>query len=195
MEGGSEKHTIRINDSIAVIDGDLVSGNRRIQLHSVTHIRFGWLPIRLEMFRIGDKYSLKVKSSEQKLSITMLSLFGFENDKRYDQFNHLLNAIWDETVGRLSTEMQNIVQKGETVTVDKCLISERGILLKNFLIEWDDLGYQKNYNRLTLNSKSNRNVWTNLYYTETDNVQVLIEFLDWKFGSGHRQQANVPASR
>ena len=182
MEGAYGNHTIKINNSLAVVDGNLVYGNRRVELASITHIRFGWLPIRLEMFRLGDRYLLKLRTAETKVNINIRSLFGFESKKRYEQFNHLLNVIWEDTVRRLFYEMKEKVLRGEIVTTGKCEISERGILLKGFLITWDDLLYQKNYNRLTLNSKSDRTVWTNLYYTETDNVQVLIEFLDWKFG-------------
>ena len=60
-------------------------------------------------------------------------------------------------------------------------VKKDGILLYNFLIEWDDLVYQKNYNRLTINSRSNTKIWANLHYTETDNVQLLMSFLEWKF--------------
>jgi hypothetical protein len=82
---------------------------------------------------------------------------------------------------RLLDEMTERIEKGETVIVDKCHVMNDGIRYKGFLITWSDLSFQINYNRLTLNSKSDTTVWTNLYFVETYNVQVLMYFLERKF--------------
>lgn len=90
-------------------------------------------------------------------------------------------VFWNATIVRLLNEMVADIDNGQTVTVGKCAVRADGILLKNFFITWEDLSYQRNYNRLTINSNSRADIWTNLVYTETDNVHVLMQFLDRKF--------------
>jgi hypothetical protein len=183
VETHPDKNAVVINESISIEDGYLIFRNNKIALDSITGIRFGWLPIRLEMFRVGDRYLLEIRNHEQNLKINLRSYIGIRKHAQYERFNHLLNEIWDMTVTRLFHDMKRRVILGETVGIGKCQISNDGILYKEFFITWNDLLYQKYYNRLTLNSKSNLSIWTNLYYTKTENVHVLIEFLDWKFGS------------
>jgi hypothetical protein len=182
VEPHPQNSTVAINDRISVKAGYLIVRESSISLHTITAIKFGWLPIRLDMFRVGDRYVLELKNQDQKCSINLRSYFGIGHDRQHERFNLLLNKIWDNTVTRLFNEMKIKLTAGESVKVGKCFISGAGISYKKFLITWEDLLYQKNYNRLTLNSKSNPSIWTNLYYTETYNVHVLIEYLEWKFG-------------
>lgn len=177
-----DKNAVVINDSISIENDYLIFKHNKIALRTITGIKFGWLPIRVEIFRVGDRYLLEVNNQEQKLSINMRSYFGIRKDAQYEKFNYLLNEIWDRTVTRLFHETKDRIMRRETMRIGKCEINNQGIVYKDFLITWDDLLYQKYYNRLTLNSRSDLSIWTNLYYTETDNVHVLIAFLDWKFG-------------
>ena len=173
---------ITINDGDLTVTGDHLSyRGKTILLSDVTAIRFGWLPIRFYHFTIGSKWMLVLKTTEQEMKINFPSYFGMFTDRQYEKFNTLLDAIWDPTLQRLLDTMVDDLEKGKTIAIGKCGVKKDGILLYNFLIEWDDLVYQKNYNRLTINSRSNTKIWANLHYTETDNVQLLMSFLEWKF--------------
>ena len=120
-----------INDSIYIEDGYLVSGNKKIALHTITAIKFGWLPIRLEMFRVGDRYVLEVKNQEQKIRINLRSYFGIRKDTQYERFNYLLNVIWDMTVTRLFHDMRRRLALGESVNIGKCQVTSEGITHKD----------------------------------------------------------------
>lgn len=176
-----ESTAIFTDGTITVTESDLVYYEQKIPLADVTAIKFGWLPIRLDMFRIGGRFLIELKTAEQKIRLNFRSFFGLFEKRQREKFNALLDVIWDLTVVRLLNELADDVDNGQTVIIGKCAITAEGILLKDFFISWEDLSFQKNYNKLTINSTSNPNVWTNLYYTETDNVHVLVYFLEWKF--------------
>jgi hypothetical protein len=165
---------------ITVTGNNLIYHNQKIALTEVTAIRYGWLPIRLDMFRIGGRYVLELKTVDQKIRMSFHSYFGLFKKRQSEKFNTLLDVIWDATIVRLLNEMVADIDNGQTVTIGKCSVCADGIHLKSLLITWDDLSYQRNYNKLTINSKSKADIWTNLYYTETDNVHVLMHFLEWK---------------
>ena len=133
------------------------------------------------MYTIGGRYTVELKTSDEKMKLSFPYYFGIFKERQGDKFEMLLEAIWDMTVVRLLNTMIDDIKRGHSVSIGQCLVRPDGILYKKFLIPWEDLSYQKNYNRLTINSKSNTDVWTNLYYTEVDNVYVLIHFLEWKF--------------
>lgn len=177
----TETEPIITDGDISVTGNDLVYYNQKIALTDVTAIKFGWLPIRLDMFRIGGRYVVELKTVDQKIRMNFRSYFGLFRKRQYERFNTLLDVIRDATIVRLINEMVADIDSGQTVAVGKCAVRADGILLKNFFITWEDLFYQRNYNRLTINSNSRADIWTNLYYTETDNVHVLMQFLDWKF--------------
>ena len=169
-------------DGGLTVAGDHLSyDGKSILLSDVTAIRFGWLPISFYHFTIGSKWMLVLKTPGQEIKINYSSYFGMFQDRQYEKFNTLLNVIWDSTVQRLLNTMMDELEKGKTITIGKCAVSKDGISVYNFLIKWNDLVYQKNYNRLTINSRSRSDIWTNLHYTDTNNVQLLMSFLEWKF--------------
>lgn len=184
METKVDKHSPILTDgrgNLAFTGESLVYGEQKINLSDVTSIKFGWLPISLDMFTIGGRYIVELSSPAENLRINLSYYLGLFKNRQRENFNHLLDAIWDLTVLRLLKAMVDEIDNGGTVVVGKCSITTEGISCKKFLIRWDDLSYQVNYNKLTLNSISNKDVWTNLYYTETHNVHVLKYFLEWKF--------------
>lgn len=130
---------------------------------------------------IGSRYVVELTTADDKIKIDFASYFGAFKQRQRENFNMFLDFIWDSTVVRLVNSMADDLDNGKVFSIGKCSVTANGILVKDFLIEWNDLSYQRNYNRLTLNSKSNASIWTNLYYTETDNVHVLMNFLEWKF--------------
>lgn len=171
------------NGYLTITVDELIYKKRKIRLADVTAIRYGWLPIELDMYAIGGRYRVELKTSHQKLKIEFPYYFGLFKKRQSSNFQVLIDTIWDITVIRLLNTMTKEIEDGKSVGIGKCTVDANGILCKNFLIRWDDLSYQKNYNRLTINSVSNPNTWTNLYYTEVDNVHVLTRYLEWKLAA------------
>ena len=172
------------NGDLTVVGSDLIYRQQKISLPDVIAIKYGWLPIRLDMYTIGGRYKIELKTANQTVKLNFRSYFGFFKKRQEDNFYAILDVIWDMTVVRLLNKMVDDIDAGKSVCVGECVIDRDGILYNGFLIRWDDLLYQKNYNKLTLNSKSDPSVWTNLYYAETDNVHILMFYLEWKFENG-----------
>jgi len=152
-------------------------------MHDVIGVLFGTDAIRLEMFTIGVRYTVSMVSKEDSVTVNFRAYFGIGNKKQYQKFTQVLRAVWDSVVIRLLDDMNNTISHGGYITIGKCVISDQGISYKENLISRKDLSYQVNYNRLTLNSKSNASLWTNLYFTETYNVHILRYYLDSKFNA------------
>jgi hypothetical protein len=174
---------VHIDESISVNETTLTLGETSINCFNVHSIKYGYAPIQLDMYTIGSRYTIDLKTNDQQLLLSFKSYFGIKKHRQYRKFASLLDSIWDSTVTRLTDEMFAHCQANKPFNIGNCIISPDGITYKNFLITWNDLTYQANYNKLTLNSKSNDKVWTNLYYLETYNIHPLRYFLDRKFQS------------
>ncbi|HEX8040063.1 MAG TPA: hypothetical protein VF490_12970 [Chryseosolibacter sp.] len=170
------------DNDVAVVGNELRYYDQRIDLSAVTAIKYGWVPIQLDMFTIGGRYLIELKTADHNLKMNFRYYLGLFAKRQSANFQCMLEAVWDMTVVRLLSAMIDDIENQRTVIVGNCRVNGDGILLKNFLIHWDDLFYQRNYNKLTINSRSNAEIWTNLYYAETDNVHVLVHFLEWKYG-------------
>jgi hypothetical protein len=166
---------------LKIEDNALQFDSAKIQLQSVKEFKYGIEPIQVDMFFVGRKFIIDLKSNEENIKIIFKSYFGFSKNYFNNLFNNILNKIWQETAVRISDDSIEKVLKGETIVVGKCQVFRLGIKINNFLISWHDLTYKLNYNRLTINCKSNSTVWTNLYYIKDYNVDVLMAILDWLY--------------
>ena len=171
----SEKNQINIQDNILEFD------NYRIDLNSITEMKYGLEPISFYKFYVGRKYKIELKNSDNVKSIILRSYFGLSSKYFHKVFTEILNNIWKYTGVRLVNEAIESLKSGNSVTAGKCLITPEGVTFKNILVNWDNLVYQKNYGRITLTDKSNHKHWTNLYYLEAYNTDVLSHILDWAY--------------
>jgi hypothetical protein len=183
----------RVNKRLKISDGKLVFISHQIDLQSVTHFKYGVEPIQVDMFYVGRKLVIELKSDEH-VKIVFKSYFGFSWKDFSILYGNILSEVWQDTAIRIFDESIESLRRGETVTVGKCALSREGISFDNFKINLRDLSYQKNYNKLTLNSKSNAKIFTNLYYLEDYNVDVLMAVLDWIYKSDGLQELEKDVS-
>jgi len=182
---------MHITSSIHIENNILHFEDRSISLDEVTAIKYGTRSIELDMYAIGTCYTMELHAAQNNMKINFKSYFGISRTARYEEYTKLMSEIWEPVVVRLLNEYIHMLEDGMPVEIGPCKITPDGITLKNFLITWDDLIYQVNYNKLTINSKSRSDIWTNLYYLETNNVRIAAHLLDWKFKSV--TQASDPA--
>ena len=162
------------NDQLT-IDGDTINCD------DVRAIKFCYEPIRLEFWPIGTKYSFGFVTEDIHIVTSFKCWLGINAKRQHARYKELINGVWDSIVIRLYHELVHLVEDGHSAPVGPCTITPAGIIYSGFLITWDDLSFQVNYNRLTISSKSNPAIWTNLYYNEVYNVYPLRYFLEWKF--------------
>lgn len=84
----TETEPIITDGAITVTGNDLVYYSQKIALADVTAIRFGWLPIRLDMFRIGGRYVVELKTLDQKIRMNFRSYFGLFRKRQYEKVQH-----------------------------------------------------------------------------------------------------------
>lgn len=162
-------------------DDVLYYGAHTIPLRLVTGLRYGIEPIQLEMFYVGRKYLLSLRTKDATLDIRLRSFLGLSKQYFLQLYTELIDSIWSATFVRLVNETIDHLLEGGAVTIGRCVISRQGIDCKGYWITWPDLSYEKKYNRLTLNHRGNAAVWTNLYYSRDYNASVLAAVLDWLF--------------
>lgn len=158
----------------------------------ITEMRYGIDSIPFYRESLGFTYLIQIKASQRRMDLVFRSLFGLGEEPCSDLFSQLIDIIWDKAGERLVEEKWSLLQARIPVEVGNCELTEEGLTLrmhagfstKSRFVSWDDLAYEKLYNRLVLNSNSDQTVYTNLPYTETWNVDVLIEILDRKYNGG-----------
>jgi hypothetical protein len=166
-------------DQAFLLNDTLISlGDTQIKLAEITHFKFGVAVLQMGMFVVGRKYQMHIKTPTTRFNLYFDLLF-----------HKIVNGVWLRIGDRLLAEMIQAVKAGTTLKLSHCKISKTGITLhrnagraqKEFFITWDDLHYEKKYNRLVLNSKAQPRRWVNLYYLDNWNVDILMDFLDWVY--------------
>ena len=161
--------------------------NTEIYLSQISDLKFGLSLMQFYRFSLGSKYVISVKDSNNEINLVFINYFGLNTDYFDTLYDQITDAIWDQIADRLVAEKVQQLKSGKGFKVGNCLFKNEGITINRHnlfsqieeFIPWKDLTYKKNYNRLTLYSKSNSQIWTNLFYTGNWNVDVAIHILDW----------------
>src|SRR5687767_7575629 len=107
-------------------DNILTYYGRTINCLEVRGIRYGYTPIRLDMWTIGTRWFIDLITDKEELRMQFKIWFGIRKKSQYDTYWTLLNTIWDATVLRLYDELITKTDAGEIVPVGDCLITPDG---------------------------------------------------------------------
>jgi alpha-D-ribose 1-methylphosphonate 5-triphosphate synthase subunit PhnG len=160
--------------------------DQSLAFDQVTDLRFGAEAIPFYRSSVGVTYQINLKASRRQLNIVFRSFFGLMEDFYTTLYNEVVACIWERVSDRLVQEKMDLLQAGRAFEVGDCTVSKAGVTLKistgfskkAYVVPWDDLTYEKLYNRLVLNSKSNQQIYTSLHYMETWNVDIFMALLD-----------------
>jgi hypothetical protein len=179
----ARKHLLSVNQASISFRGQTFAFDQ------ITEMRYGIESIPFYRDSLGYTYHIHLKASHRRMDLVFRSLFGLNEEFYADLFSQLIDLIWDNAGERLVEEKWGLLQQGKPVEVGNCELTAEGITFRmrsgfttrSRFVDWDDLTYEKLYNRLVLNSSSDLNIYTTLPYTETWNVDVLIDLLDRKY--------------
>ena len=172
------------------LDDEKISFNDTvIYLAQISGLKFGITLMQFYRFSLGRKYIFSIKCPDKEINLVFKSYFGLEKDYFNALFYQIVDVIWDRISDRLFADLVQQLKSETGSTVGHCVFRRQGITINRHnlfsaqeaFIPWKDLTYKKNYNRLSLYSKSNSQIWTNLFYTETWNVDMAILILDWLY--------------
>ena len=164
-------------------------GETEINLSHISDLKFGLSLMQFYRFSLGTKYLLSFKSPVSEINLVFRNYLELEKKYFNTLYYQILNAVWDQTADRLFAEKIQQLKSDKGLIVGNCVFQLSGITIyrqnlfsaKEEFIAWEDLIYHKNYNRLSIYSKRNSQIWTNLFYTEIWNVDLLIPILDWLY--------------
>jgi hypothetical protein len=194
---GERIHTVVLHKNQLLFD------DTRITLTAVSHFKFGVKIIQFGMFPVGRRYQIDLKSPEKEFSLVFRTYLGLGNKYFNRLFERLVDGIWLRIGERLFREAVALISGDKTFTIGSCTVSRQGIILnqdtplakKQHLVLWNELSYEKKYNRLVINSKVNHRIWANLYFLDDWNVDVLMDVLDWLFKEGGLAELENPTDQ
>jgi hypothetical protein len=162
-------------------------GETTIRREEITEIKYWIGGIQFYRFLVGRWYHIGLKTPANQVNIILKVYLGIGNDYFSDLCSRIIDEIWEPVTDRLYNKNKELLLAGGTMLVGTCQVSKAGILInrsngfssKQKRISWDDLDYEKKYDRLVLNSKSDPGAWVNLYFQHTWNIDILMTLLDW----------------
>lgn len=173
-----------------IIDDKVFSFNdQKIPFNQVTGLKYGVSLMPFYRFSVGRKYHIGLKTPTDQVDLVLRSYFRMSNSYLQSIYNQIIELIWEPVTDQLLSQSMDLLLTGQTFGVGNCRISKAGIVInkdagltkKPQLISWDDLSYEEKYDRLVLNSKNNQSIWTNLYFLDNWNVDILMAILDWLY--------------
>jgi len=180
---GSKQHRIYIDEEkFSFVDTE-------IYLPHISDLKFGLTMMQFYRFTLGRRYVLSIKFADKELNLVFKSFLGLENEYFDTIYHQILDAVWDRIADRLMAEKIQQLKSEKGLRVGNCVFHISGVTIyrQNFFsakeefISWEDLTYKINYNRLSIYSNRNSQIWTNLFYTENWNVDLLMHILDWLY--------------
>ena len=175
-------------DKILSIDQEIIRfQDQAIRIMEITEIKYAISVIQFYRFSLGNRYQIGFKTPSQQVNIILKSYFGLQNDYFADLCNRIIAEIWEPVTDSILQANMDLLLAGGTMQVGNCQVSKEGIFItqshaitrQQQFISWEDLYYEEKYDRLVLNSKSDYHIWTNLYFQDTWNIDILIAILDW----------------
>ncbi|MDQ3292514.1 MAG: hypothetical protein M3Q05_14600 [Bacteroidota bacterium] len=169
------------NKALIITEDTIQFENLIIQREEVTEIIYDIQAIVFYRFNIGRKYHIGLKTPNQHLNLLFRSYFGINREYFTDLCNRIIDKIWEKTTDQIWARKKQLLLAGGVVQVGNCQISKTGIVLtkQQKQIPWENLHYEVLYNRVVLNHKNDPTIFTNLYFVNTWNIDILIALLDW----------------
>lgn len=181
------KETIKLsslgkkNKALLISEETIQFSGKTIRREEITELKYGLSALVFYRFLVGRKHHIGFKTPTEQVNIIFKSYFGIAEEYFTDLCNQIIDEVWERATDKIWNKNKNLLIAGGVMLVGNCQVSKNGVFInqKQKLISWEDLHYEIKYDRLVLNHKSNDNVWTNLYFKDTWNIDILIALLDW----------------
>lgn len=187
------KEAVKVNSfgekdkELAIDEESIQFQGKAIRRNEITGIQYWISAIQFYEFSVGVKYYIGLKTPADQLDITLKCYFGIGNSYFKKLCNQVIDIVWDPVIDQIWNANIDLILSGGAMEVGNCQINKEGIQIskghliakQQHLIRWEDLDYEKKYDRLVINSKKDHGIYTNLYYRNSWNIDVLMALLDW----------------
>ena len=183
----------RANEQLSIENGFIQFKGKSVRVSEITGVRYWISDIEFYKFTVGRRYHIGFRTKTDQLDIAFFSWLGIGNKYFHSVFSQVIDRVWEPVVKQILHNDVDVMASGGVVDFGNCRISREGVCVvvggreeRQRLVGWEELIYEKKYDRLVLSHRSDHNVWTNLYYRDSWNIEVLMALLDWitKEGDG-----------
>ena len=184
---------------VLTIENDFIQFNDVVLLREeITEIKYSISALQFYRFSVGRRYHIGFRTKSAQIDLIFRSYLKIGNTYFNNLCDRILDEVWEPITDRIWSNYIHLLLKGESVDIGNCTLSKSGLVLsKNLLfqnkqqfIPWDNLRFEKKYDRLTLSDTNDPTAWSNLYYQGTWNIDILISLLDWITKEGGLMELN-----
>ncbi len=188
MNEAIKLHSFGPKNKVLLINKEVIKFNRQtIVRKDIIGIKQYASALQFYRFRVGEQHYLGLKTATAQIDILLSCYFNIDQDYFIDLESRIIEEIWEQTTDQIWLAQKNTLINNGVVTVGNCQINQQGIFLnkdhaltpKQQQIKWAELQYEVLHDRLVLNNQNDYAVYTNLYFKNTWNIDVLISLLDW----------------
>jgi len=145
-------------------------------------IMYGNKPIEIYEFTVGYNYLIQVLTEKsEKISLGFKTYFGIDKSLKFKSFNEAFNTIWDHHMIHVYNELLNDFNRGSILDFsNQYELSQGGLRVKSKDIKFDfeEIQLEKRFDHFKINSKNSPNKFTNVYYLNTWNAEILRMILE-----------------
>lgn len=176
------KRKLIINtDYIEYEDNDLFNGsNTKFNKDEIASFRYGISWINGYKFTIGRIYCIEIKNNTSEvIKLKLKSIYGIRKKELHQKYASIVNSLIDFQFMDIAKTFINEFRKGNEFNLVSIRILNEGIQLKSKkIILWEDLQTKQYYNKYSLSSKTNKNIYTLFEYTTDWNTAVLYSVIE-----------------
>lgn len=148
-----------------------------------TQIRYGIAPIQLDTFTIGTNFKIQLRNEKNdRLNISLKSYFGIGRSRKYQLYEQIADAIWDNFFAIPFAELVEKWKNGETIEVAKFLIDSNGITKKlgphKITMNFNEMNLLPRFDHLLINSTLKADKFMKLYYLDHWNWPLVNEIIN-----------------
>lgn len=159
----------------------------------ITGVRWGVFRQYYNGIRGERKFTVWIQSGQRTMQIECVRFMDSEQVVQ-GRFSAVIELLWDTVMVRLIGEQLGLLSRGETahfpgckLTRDGAYLTEHRVFGSNTFVRcgWDDLRWQAGNGCLRLLSASNKRIYTDLLYRDTQNAPVLEAVLNFLAKDGN----------
>lgn len=184
----NKEHTYKIGSKELRINRNSILWKNKLLNSTMdipSEIKYGVTSIDVDMFSIGTKYRIDLKDSEGRVfTISIKSYFGIGKNKKFNQYEEIINVIWNNFFSELFYRVISEWEQGKPQKVGKFEIDSNSLTRiehigqKKVKMSFDEMELLPRFDHLLINSKHDSNKYLRLYYLEDWNWHLVYDILE-----------------
>ncbi|WP_197088618.1 hypothetical protein [Rufibacter radiotolerans] len=172
---------------MAIDEDSILFDGQTILKSDITELKFWISSVEFYKFSIGKHYQIGFKTEKNQIDIHLRSYLGISDRYFLHLFNQILDKVWDPLTQRIFQRNLREWSENRLVNIAGCQLRDDGIIShkqgliqkERIFILWQNLHFDKKFDRLTFTDSKDNSIWLNLYYKDNWNIEILISLLEY----------------